>query len=108
MIMVEISLSLVQALLPTVIVDICHQKAGNLFWLILQSRPDGDRLAPEARRQNLTLVDTVPERFVFRVFSVVHEAQVLGSKVLGNKFMNKTEDTIVANGDQAGVQRDSE
>src|SRR5258708_27453646 len=34
MIMVKISLSLIHTLLKTVIVDICHQESGNLFWLI--------------------------------------------------------------------------
>src|SRR5579859_3611914 len=35
MIMVKISLGLIHALLQTVVVDICHQEAGHLFWLIL-------------------------------------------------------------------------
>ena len=39
---------------------------------------------------------------------MVDEAQVLSSKVLSNEFMDKTEDTVVANGDSTSIKRDSE
>src|SRR5262249_10378833 len=53
-------------------------------------------------------MDTLPEEFVLDIFLVIDEAQVLCSEVLSNEFMHKTENAIIADGDEARVKRDSE
>src|SRR5215469_17844058 len=71
MIMVIIGIIRIHARLPAIIVDIRHQKTGNLVWLILYPCPNGNRLAPQTSGLNLTVIDTLPEELVVSFFSVI-------------------------------------
>ena len=77
MIVVEISVIRVHVLVLAIGVNTVHQKTGNLFWLILEPCPDGNRLAPETSSLNLTLMDTLPEEFVLHVSSAGYNSCIL-------------------------------